>query len=125
MATDGTYDPERGNRGMSIKPQNGRRNYAKGGAVKRGYLAGGTIWPDSSSPYAESLPVSGGSANLPGGTMQTGGPGVYDPEHPERGAQGWSTLYQPAEVPATEGAIGELGHMSFAPKGTHKFKYKV
>ena len=112
---------------MSIKPQTGKRNYAKGGRVVRGYLSGGTIWPNSSSGFAEGLPVSGGSANLPGGTMQTGGTGVYDPDHPERGAQGASTFYQPAEVPATEGAIGEMGHAALThdENATKKhFKYK-
>lgn len=75
---------------MNIKPQTGKRNYAKSakdGAVKRGYLQGGTIWPDTSSPWSSSLPVSGGSAGLPGGYMQIGGVGIYDPEHPEYGAQ--------------------------------------
>jgi len=84
----------------------------------RGYAMGGTIWPDETSPFAESLPISGGSANLPGGTLQTGGTGVYDPKHPERGAQGASE-FNP------EGSIGEMGHTRFAPQGTHEFKYKV
>ena len=59
--------------------------------------------------------------------MQTGGAGVYDPQHPERGAQGWSTFYEPAIVPATEGAIGEMGHavLTHDDKETKKhFKYK-
>jgi hypothetical protein len=118
---------------MNIKPQTGKRNYAKGGSVKKGYLAGGTIWPDASSPYAESLPISGGSANLPGGTIQTGGPGVYDPQHPERGAQGWSTFYEPATVPGLSSAEADavlqlpestMGGTVFAHPNTVKFKYK-
>lgn len=75
---------------MNIKPQTGKRNYAKGGNVKKGYLEGGTIWADTSSPWGSSLPISGGSANVPGGYMQTGGVGVYDPEEPQAGAEGFT-----------------------------------
>ena len=106
---------------MNIKPQSGKRNYAK----SKGYAAGGTIWPDPTSPWDEGLPISGGSANLPGGTIQTGGAGVYDPKHPERGAQGWSTFYEPSRgasedyIPASGTMGGSTGKTSFVIDPKH------
>ena len=93
--------------------------------TKKGYAMGGTIWPDATSPWEEGLPISGGSANLPGGTVQTGGVGVYDPKNPQAGAQGWSTFYQPSRgasedyEPATGTMGGKTGRTSFFIDPTH------
>jgi hypothetical protein len=77
---------------VNIKP-----NKASTRDYRKGYLMGGVI---------DEQGISHGSANEPGGTIQTGGPGVYDPSNPQAGAQGWSTLNP-------EGSLGELGHTQF------------